>query len=155
MRSLDANRPSERSRVVLMSIKPEFWVSIAAGTKRFELRRRPPRVETRTLVVVYASAPTKALVGTFRIGALHAGPVTEIWNRFGTHFGIDNKRYREYFSGLASAWAIEIAEPTTFPSVTLSDLRLRVPGFRPPQSFMYWHRKHAAACRDEWNLDEG
>jgi predicted transcriptional regulator len=143
MRPFDSNT----DRVVLMSIKPEFWTRIAAGTKRFELRRRPPKAPTGSLVVVYASAPTKALVGTFRISALHTGAVSEIWNSFGDQLGIDRARYRAYFTGVSSAWAIEVAEPAPFPEVALSDLRLRVPGFRPPQSFMYWQREHMNAMR--------
>lgn len=50
---------------ILMSIKPRFWKMIREGKKTYELRRLCPYISTGDHVVVYASSPISAVVGSF------------------------------------------------------------------------------------------
>jgi predicted transcriptional regulator len=127
------------ARVLVMSIKPRYADRIFAGEKTVELRRTRPRVESGDVVLVYASAPTKALVGAFAIGGVISEEVSCLWNRYSSMLGVSHKEYREYFAGTGMAHGLLVAEYVSFVPVPLSVLRRRV-GFRPPQSYMFWSR---------------
>lgn len=49
--------------VLVMSIKPQYAAAIYAGTKRFEIRKRPP-TNLKAIYLVYESAPVSKLTGT-------------------------------------------------------------------------------------------
>lgn len=76
---------------LFVSVKPRFAEKILAGEKSVELRRVRPSVTPGTLVIFYASSPTREVVGTGR-----------------------------------------------------ADLRERLAGFEPPQSFRYVNAAQAA-----------
>jgi predicted transcriptional regulator len=75
----DTHVRSAHDRVVLMSIKPCYWARILDGSKRFELRRRLPHLTCGALVVVYASAPEKALVGYFYVERVVSARPRAFW----------------------------------------------------------------------------
>ena len=50
-------------RLLFLSLKPRFAEAIVSGEKTIELRRRPPQIDTPTEALIYASSPTKELIG--------------------------------------------------------------------------------------------
>ena len=52
---------------VLLSIKPEFVERIFDGSKKYEYRKMLFKRNDINVVVIYASAPVKRVVGEFRI----------------------------------------------------------------------------------------
>ena len=129
-------------RLVLMSIKPRYWERIQSGSKCFELRRTPVRFSSGDIVVVYASSPSRALVGAFEAKRILRAPKAEIWERYSAYLGVGEEDYFDYFSDVEFATAIEIRRVHSIERIPLSALRSRWPGFRPPQSFMYWGEDH-------------
>lgn len=121
-------------RVALMSIHPVYANAILAGTKRVEFRKRR-LADDVSHVIVYATAPTSAVVGVFEVaGQITLSPST-IWKRFRTVAGISKAGYEAYFEGYTSATGIEVGNFWGFtnPLHLYDDLGIR----RPPQSFQY------------------
>ena len=125
-------------KIVLMSIRPRYSRRIFSGAKRFELRRTPIKLAAGDVVVVYESAPSKAIVGAFVVGDVHRGGVRRLWRDLGAEFGVSDEEYRAYFDGAETAHAIEVRKVVEVEPVPLETLRERFNGFRPPQSYMFW-----------------
>ena len=133
--------------VLFVSIKPQFAEKILAGEKSVELRRvRPLDAASGTLVVFYASSPICGVVGTGRIKTIDVDTPTAIWDRHREAVGLPRSEYRSYFKGARDAVGIVLSEVAALPkSVPLEDLRERIAGFEPPQSFRYINAKQTAA----------
>jgi predicted transcriptional regulator len=131
-----------------MSIRPVYADRIFGGEKRFEIRRRPVRLDPGALVLVYASAPVKAVVGAFTVKRVHVDSPEELWRRYSDAMGVSRLAYKEYLRGTDLACAIEVDEIVLLPETPLSDLRTAHEAFRPPQSYMFLSEQHSAGlCR--------
>jgi predicted transcriptional regulator len=124
-----------------MSIKPTYSDLIFDGQKRWELRRQPVKLKTADIVLVYASSPTRALVGAFTVLGVVVKPVEELWDEYHEELGITRKEYLAYFEGASTAYAIQVGPTERIVPITLSDLCSIYSKFRPPQSYMYWPMK--------------
>lgn len=119
---------------VLLSIRPVFAKEIFKGNKNFEYRRvifRRPDIST---VVVYASAPTRKIIGEFKVAGIHECSPERLWQLTSDASGISEDQYRAYFRGRARAYAIEIGERLLYSIPRAIEEEY---GVRPPQSFMY------------------
>ncbi len=128
--------PADR-RALLLSVRPRYADLLLDGSKSVELRRVRPSVKPGALVLIYASSPARALVGSGRVHAIEAGGPAEIWCRHGSRTGVTPDEYDVYFEGATAAVAISLTgvQPLSRPT-PLAELRART-GFRPPQSFRY------------------
>ena len=113
----------------MMSIKPRFAEAILRGEKTMEFRRTRPGLEPGTRVLIYASAPVKAVVGWFEVGQIHDLSPERLWGHAAACGGVTRDEFDAYFAGCELAFGIELArtgriEPTS-------------PGIRPPQSWQY------------------
>jgi predicted transcriptional regulator len=123
-----SNRPA-MTTAAMMSIKPHFAEAILRGEKSLELRRQRPGLEAGTRVLIYASAPVKAVVGWFEVGQIQSSSPERLWRRAADCAGVTREEFDAYFAGCELAIGIEVAqagrvEPTA-------------PGIRPPQSWQY------------------
>ena len=66
---------------VLLSIKPEFVERIFDGSKKYEYRKMLFKRNDINVVVIYASAPVKRVVGEFRIKDIFSESVDVLWER--------------------------------------------------------------------------
>ena len=129
------------SKVIILSIKPEFSDQIFDGTKKIELRKSKPNVEKGDLVVVYNTVPDKAVVGICRIKEVIQSTPDDIWSNYSHDLGIDEKRYFEYYLGRNKAVGLKIDSFRKFKSkISLSAIREFLPDFTPPQTFKYYNR---------------
>lgn len=126
------------SKILLLSIRPRYAEKIFSGEKTVELRRTKPRVEAGDLVLVYTSSPRCALTGAFVVANVVTGSPEIIWRKCGSKAQIDSAAFNAYYEGARSAFAIGIERAWTFNCpVTLRELRRRMKGFHPPQSYRY------------------
>lgn len=125
-------------RVLVMSIRPHFAERIFKGEKHAELRRVRPQVDAGDIVIVYASSPTKALVGAFVISGVCSMATSNMWTGHANELGVTREEYASYFAGADVAHALLLAERVRFGDVPLEDMRQRLGLFRPPQSYMFW-----------------
>lgn len=119
---------------VLLSIKPEFTAAIHAGSKKYEYRRKIFSKECDE-VLIYCTAPVQKIVSKFDVGEVLCLPIDELWEKTRHYSGIDEGRYRAYFSGLEFGYAIAIKDLEVYDSpINPRDL---IENFTPPQSFLY------------------
>lgn len=126
------------SRHLFLSVRPEFTEKILTRVKTTEFRRTKPRVRVGQPVIIYASSPTMAIVGTARVRSVTTGSPTALWRQFRHVGGIGRDRLREYFRGaeLGHAICLECVAPLES-AMTLREIRSALPGFQPPQAFIY------------------
>lgn len=121
-------------RVALLSIHPRHARAILQGEKLVELRRTPVAPDV-THVLIYATAPVRAVVGWFDVEGFDVDSKTGIWGTHGAVAGVTRQEFRNYFAGAARAFAILVGHAQQLdPALSLD----QIPGVRrPPQSFQY------------------
>lgn len=130
----------EHDRALLLSVRPRFAESIITGTKIAEIRRQRPGVQRGMPVVIYATLPTAAVVGTARIAGISSGSPADLWAQHRGQVGVNREEFDSYLDGAPIAYILILAEAQRL-SVPLSlhDLRASV-DFQPPRSFQYLTR---------------
>lgn len=125
-------------RDVVFSIKPDYCNKIVKGQKTIELRRRfPMSVPAGTTALIYATSPTRALLGIAEIGRVYRRAPPEIWESFSGRACIARKDFDNYFDGVDCGYAIELKHARRLRRpLGLGELRDRF-SFEPPQSFLY------------------
>ena len=131
---------SDRNRALLLSVKPRFAKSILDGTKVAEIRRQRPAVQPGTLVIIYATRPIGAIVGTARISDVSYGSPDDMWAHHHMHVGIGKSDFDSYLAGASVAYILQLAEVQRLvPLLTLEQMQ-KVTSFQPPQSYRYVNR---------------
>jgi predicted transcriptional regulator len=125
-------------RDVVFSIKPEYCDAIIDGRKTVELRRRfPATAPVGTTAFIYATSPTRALLGMAEIGEVHCRAPQAIWDSFADRACITREDFDRYFDGAENGVAIELKRARRLRRpLDLSELRERF-NFEPPQSYLY------------------
>lgn len=124
-------------RALLLSLRPRFAEAILDGEKTTELRRRPINAQPGTWVILYASAPTMAIVGIARLGNIEATEPDEAWERYQNCLALEESEFYGYLDGTKLAYLLHLGHirPLERP-LPLDELR-RSGDFQPPQSFRY------------------
>jgi predicted transcriptional regulator len=127
----------EPDRTLLLALRPQFAHAILNGNKTVELRRQRPAITPEAPVLLYAASPTKALVGSARLAALHVDSLDNIWTLHGASTGITRAEYDNYYQGTNTAVALTLTaiKPLTEP-IPLTQLRIRY-SLEPPQSYRF------------------
>jgi predicted transcriptional regulator len=125
------------SRTLLLSLRPRYADAILSGNKTIEIRRRPVNAEPGTVVILYASSPRRAIVGTARMARVEFLSVEAGWRRFQGRLGVSRDEYDAYLDGVDSAYLLHLKCVNTLDQpLYLHNLR-QEGEFRPPQSFRY------------------
>jgi predicted transcriptional regulator len=125
-------------RNLVLSIHPEYAHAILSGAKTVELRRRIP-VDTKqgSTLYIYATSPTKALIGQATIESSFSAPLNELWDSYGPQSYVSKKKFFEYFTGCDIGSAFQLKNPSTFKKLlSLDSLKSEI-DFVAPQSFLY------------------
>ncbi|SRR6266702_7622523 len=124
--------------IALMSIHPQYANAIVEGTKRVEFRKRP-LARNVTHVIVYATAPVKAVVAAFEVSGQYVSSPADLWRQFRAVAGIQKRDFFAYYADSSLGAGIEVGRVLT-PSEPLSlsdDFGIA----RPPQSYQYLQEK--------------
>ena len=128
---------NEHDRALLLSVRPRYAHAILNGTKTAEIRRQRPAVHPGTLVIIYATKPVGALVGTARISDVSCGKPAEMWERHHRSTGVTRAEYDAYLSGAETAHLLFLHRVQRLePLLTLEQIRSATT-FQPPQSYRY------------------
>lgn len=123
---------------VLLSIRPEFAQKIFHSDKTVELRKRIPPLSAGDEIVVYASSPTKAIIGIVEVVEILRDNPTSLWKIVKKQAGITLQEYEAYYRGHNTAFGILLGRTSLFrEQIPLVQIRKGWPGFNPPQSYMY------------------
>ena len=125
--------------MLLLSIRPTFADQILDGSKTVEFRRRHPRqIQLGTRMLIYASSPVRALIGTAVVVDVVEGSPEEVWDEYQTVGGIEYEQFNAYYEECDRAIVIRLSKPVRLKkAIPLDDLRSKWPGFHPPQQFAY------------------
>ncbi len=128
---------NDYERALVLSLRPRFAHSILDGSKSVELRRQRVATSPGTPVVLYASAPVMAVVGTARVAEVHIDEPDCVWQQFHMDLGLKREEFEQYVAGAAQASALLLTDiDRLWAPVSLSHLRQAQP-FNPPQSYRY------------------
>ncbi len=121
---------------VLLSIRPEYVEEILACRKRYEFRKRMPRIHTiNQKAYIYTTSPVCKIVGSFKIKRIQENHPRILWRKFGKRAGIDARQFSEYFGRSRRGFALEISSLRVFdPPIVPKEA---FANFVPPQSFRY------------------
>lgn len=120
---------------ILLSIKPEYAWKIFNGTKKFEFRKTMFNKKI-DVVLVYATAPVKKVIGEFKCECILSDHPQQLWNKTHPHSGISYSKFEAYFTNIALGHALKVTNPILYETPkTLEELNIRT----APQSFVYLH----------------
>jgi predicted transcriptional regulator len=127
---------SAEERALFISVKPKHADAILDGRKTVELRRTRPNLPEGSLVILYSSTPTRAVVGWAQLIGVREGTPIEIWDEFGAAAAIEELDFDAYFDGTDQAFALELDDVVVATQpIPLSVIRSI--GIQPPQSWRY------------------
>lgn len=108
------------------------------GSKSTELRRVKPRVVKGDVVLIYETSPTMALVGYGVVESVFEDTPNKLWEKVKPVAGISRTEFNQYYQGAPIGYAINFSSVENFyQSVSLPDLKSKIAGFHPPQSYRY------------------
>lgn len=137
---------SER-KALLLSLLPRFAEAILDGSKTVELRRRRVAAPPGTDVLLYASSPRQAVVGTARLRDTFMCPPDTAWEDHAVGLGLERHEFDRYLAGEAQACLLLLGDVRRLDvPLSLSELRGSKP-FRPPQSYRYVSSQDPAILR--------
>lgn len=123
-------------RALLLSLRQRHAAAILAGQKRVEVRRRPVAAPVGTTIVLYATSPVQAIVGTARLAAKLRCSAQEAWEIASAELALERDELTEYLIGSVAS-LLWLDQVTALPrAIGLAELRHEAP-FRPPQSYRY------------------
>lgn len=123
---------------LVLSLKPRWAWKILTGMKKVEVRRKFSTRWLGSRVLLYASAPVKAVVGLAKIREIQHSSPELLWSSFGAALGCQRNELEDYCHGCREVWAISLDEIRPFEhAVSLDVLRSFIsPDLRPPQSYI-------------------
>lgn len=153
MNSTNERKPRSRApddaRSVLVSIHARYAELILGGHKSVELRRRFDVSAAGSTLIIYATLPTAAVVGSAVVGAVERLPLRELWDRHGPRTAVSAGDFARYFDGTEEGCALLLSRPTRYERpIPLAELRTRH-GINAPQSYVYLGDAHRDLVRHE------
>jgi predicted transcriptional regulator len=118
-----------RPRYLFLPIHSELAIAILQGRKKWELRTRRPAIDSGDVVVLYATALLKAVVGSFIAGEIISGAPGAVWAIVREEVATTRGRYFERFGGAQEVHAIQVRAPRRIDPYT--------PRFRIGQGWRY------------------
>ena len=131
----------ERTKInhkyLFIAVKPEYANKLISGKKDIELRKMKPNIQHGDYVIIYSSAPIKAVVGFGKVKAIIICSPQEMWNKHSKRLGIDIHSFNSYYVGYNKAIGIEFEMIKPVTPIGLLDLKKVDSNFHPPQIYRY------------------
>lgn len=127
----------EQDHVLLLSIRPRYAESILNGTKLAEIRRQRLNVQPGTPVIIYATQPIAAVVGSARIAEVCQGAPADVWADYHTQMDVSRDEFDDYLTGAVTAHILILKDIQRLRApLTLAEMRATT-AFHPPRSYRY------------------
>ena len=130
-------RTKIKHKYLFIAVKPEYANRLISGKKDIELRKMKPNVQPGDYVIIYASAPVKAVIGFGKVKTIIICSPQEMWNKHSERLGIDTQGFYSYYNGHNKAVGIEFEIIKPIAPIGLLDLKKADPNFHPPQIYRY------------------
>jgi predicted transcriptional regulator len=129
-------------KILMLSIRPHYAKKIFERSKTVELRRVCPKIEGNDIVILYVTAPVKALVGAFKVDRIIRKAPKDLWEVVSDGAAVTREEYDEYYAGKTLAVAIFFTEVWKLPKpVGLHELQKKLPRFHPPRTHIYFKNR--------------
>ena len=131
----------ERTKIVhkylFIAVKPEYANKLISGQKDIELRKMRPHIQPGDYVIIYASAPVKAVIGSGKVKNIIECTPNEMWAKYSLRLGIMQQDFETYYVNHKKSIGIEfeIIKPIT--PIGLEELKKVDSKFHPPQIYRY------------------
>ena len=137
---------------LILSIHPRFCERIDDGTKTMELRKRKPKVDIGTTVIVYETVPTKAIIGHFTIDGILVDSINRFWRKVKPFAAVSHQEFKMYYEDSQEGVALLIKDFHRLDRpVPLEKIRELLGNFYPPQSHIYLDAKATTKILDFGN----
>ena len=130
-------RTKIKRKYLFIAVKPEYAKKLISGKKDVELRKMKPNVQPGDYVIIYASAPVKAVLGFGKVKTIIECTPECLWERYSNRLGINEQSYFTYYDGYHKAIGIEFEMIKSVMPIGLKELRRVDPNFQPPQIYRY------------------
>ena len=130
-------RAKIRNKYLFIAVKPEYANKLISGKKDIELRKKKPSVQPGDYVIIYASAPVKAVLGFGKVKTIIECTPKCLWESYSNRLGINEQSYLSYYDGYHKAIGIEFDMIKSVMPIGLEELRRVDPNFQPPQIYRY------------------
>lgn len=125
------------SKYIVMSVKPKWAKLIMSGEKKVELRKSFSKsVLQGSTVIIYASAPTSAIIGTVKLKEIDVNKLEVLWDKYAIGAMATREEFFDYFKGKETGVALVVGQPIKQYEKSLIDLRKNY-NFTPPVSWRY------------------
>ena len=91
----------------MMSIKPQYADMILSGKKKYEYRKNMSK-RSIDVIVIYATAPVKKVVGEVEVVGVVYGNPRLVWHQTKMHSGITHSFFEHYYKGRNKAIAYKL-----------------------------------------------
>lgn len=120
-----------------MAIHPRYAEAILSGRKRAEFRKRP-LADDVDVVLIYATAPVKAIIGWFTVRSVVKTTPDNIWRTLRDVGEICQSDFAAYYAGCNEGVALLVGQAERLRKpIALSEIS---PSPATPQSFCYVSR---------------
>ena len=130
-------RTKIKHKYLFIAVKPEYANKLISGKKDIELRKMKPNVQPGDYVIIYASAPVKAVLGFGKVKTIIECTPKCLWESYSNRLGINEQSYLSYYDGYHKAIGIEFDMIKSVMPIELEELRRVDPNFQPPQIYRY------------------
>ena len=121
---------------ILISVDQRHALSMLAGEKTVELRRRPVNVASGCRVWIYSKVPRGHIEALAVVESVVKASPDSIWRQYGRCTGISRTEFNTYFHKADFAYAILLRDVQELePTLSLESIRKRFSSFQPPQFF--------------------
>lgn len=127
---------------IIMSIQPKYANLLLQREKEIEFRKKFPELEPGTRVVLYASSPVCAVVGTCVVEEVRRLPLAQLWRLAKGVPGESREEFLGYYDGCEEGTAIFVTRVGRVDKIELEELRRRY-DLEPPMSWRYLPEKLA------------
>lgn len=124
-------------KYLFIAVKPEYANKLISGQKDIELRKMRPHIQQGDYVIIYASAPVKAVIGFGKVKNIIECTPEEMWTRHSIRLGIMRNDFDLYYANHKKSIGIEFDIIKPIPPIKLMELKKVDPNFHPPQIYRY------------------
>lgn len=117
-------------KTILLSFNPKYYEPLKSGQKKFEYRSRFSNEELKAYL--YLSSPVRKIVAIIHFGKKIM--LKTMLEDFSTDADVCS-RIKEYIYRYNKKYAVPILRIEFLEPLSLDDIRIKVPGFMPPQSY--------------------
>ncbi len=127
------------SKIIVISIKPDYVEKILSGTKKIELRKSTPNTNLNDVLVIYSTSPIKAIVGFCQVKSIIKTSPIKMWDLHSGDLGIKKDDFLRYYGDSQNAIGIVLGKTRRLKKkIPLETVKELFPNFTPPQTFKYF-----------------